>query len=140
IRILSDKINNIKEIIIESHSTGEDILKLTHSLLREPAVLVDLDGKIILEVKKNDDANKIMALIIELIQKGKKGEPIRMLYKSVSPVGGQYTGGAFTDILFNNAHILGKHALTHSFYDHGFHNGFISPDINFLRSEVRHMK
>ncbi len=102
IKIFSDKTTGIKEILIKMDVTGDDLVKLVHSLTRTSGVLVDIDGNEIIEiVGVNKDFNKVFKAIMEFIEKQPKGHSVRLIYKALNKVGEHIVGGAFTHHFFN---------------------------------------
>ncbi|MHA2367050.1 MAG: hypothetical protein ACXAC7_24065 [Candidatus Hodarchaeales archaeon] len=102
IKILSDSLSKVKEIIIEPHTTGKDILKLAHALGRENGVLLKIDGTDVVDIHgENKDFEKIANVIIKLLNDAPKGHALRLVYKPSHSFGGHFVGGMFTNMIYN---------------------------------------
>lgn len=104
IKILANNVEHVKEIIIEPYTNPEDIIKLSHALMREVGVLLMLDGTDVFDINKPNDTEeqiKLAEKIIELLKKQPQNSALRLVYKPVVKFGGQFVGGAFTDAIYN---------------------------------------
>lgn len=140
IKILSDKFNNVKEIIIEQKATGQDILNLASALIKEDGILVDLQGNKIIDIhSKNKNVKIIADLLIKLMSKLLPGDSLRLLYKPVNEaIGGQFIGGVFTDIFYNNPklkHVAFKNQVKGGFI--GSRDFGINHRHDFLRFPIQ---
>ncbi len=126
ITILTNDAKKIKEIIVEPFATNRDVVKLANALRREEGTIVDLNGKVLLKIKKDMSAKEILKVLFVLIRKLKTDHALRLLYQPKSMFGGSFLGGALTDHLYNKNNL--KHIMFDRFMNvprHGFH-GFDS--------------
>ncbi len=102
IQIYSDK-SGIKEILIPPTTIGEDLNKLAHSLSRVEGLLVDINGKSIIEIfGDNKDFKKVLKALIKYMNSIPKGNTGRLIYKSVNDFGKTLVGGCLTHPYYNN--------------------------------------
>ena len=142
IRIFTDNINNIKEIIIQPNTKMKDILNLVHALSRDVGVIFTTDGEDFFTLKgKHQDDDKLIAKIIKFLKEN-RGVELRLLYKPVSQFGGHFVGGSFTNAIYNKNRLSDmlyqKHLSNHRLGKgiHNIPNDFIHPKIKLIRSIV----
>ena len=98
VKVHTDSSTGVREIIIDSMSQVEDILKLAHALSQEPGTLMDRSMGEQFDIVKGTTAGSIVSYIQELFRIG-GGQTLRLLYKPTSNVGGAFVGplrGLFT--------------------------------------------
>ncbi|MCP4179516.1 MAG: hypothetical protein GY756_17285 [bacterium] len=107
IKVLSDNVKKIKEVIVEPLARGDDMLNLAHMLVREPGVLMTLDGETIIKLKgRAGEAARLLDILIKTLAAQPKNHALRLIYKPALKHGGHFLGGTFHDVMLkNNDHI-----------------------------------